>query len=112
MNKKIIILAVSGILLSGCTTKSTVYQNVERTKIEFENDAAARLFYETLSKNSANQKHSESTTIVHIPIIYKTERKVVLGPNAEFNEAVAICDTNKDGRITEAEARIYANLKP
>jgi len=36
MNEKIIILAVSGILLSGCTTKSTVYQNVERTRIEFE----------------------------------------------------------------------------
>jgi hypothetical protein len=25
---------------------------------------------------------------------------------------VAICDANKDGRITEAEARTYANLKP
>jgi hypothetical protein len=85
---------------------------VERTRIEFENDAAARLFYETLSKNSANQKTTESTTTVHIPIIYKSERKVVPGPNAEFNEAVAICDANKDGRITEAEARTYANLKP
>jgi Na+-translocating ferredoxin:NAD+ oxidoreductase RnfG subunit len=112
MNEKIIILAVSGILLSGCITKSIVYQNVERTRIEFENDAAARLFYETLSKNSANQKLSESTTTIHIPIIYKTERKVVPGPSAEFNEAVAICDSNKDGRITEAEARIYANVKP
>jgi hypothetical protein len=37
---------------------------------------------------------------------------VVPGPNAEFNEAVAICDANKDGRITEAEARTYASLKP
>ena len=112
MNEKIIILAVSGILLSGCITKSVVYQNVERTRIEFENDAAARLFYEALSKNSTNQKHSESTTTIDIPIIFKTERKVVSGPNAEFNEAVAICDANQDGRITEAEARTYANLKP
>ena len=116
MNIKIqthIILAASGLLLCGCITHhSTVYQDVERTKVEFESDAAARLFYETLSRNSAGRKHSESTTTIEIPIIFETERKVVPGRNVEFNEAVAICDSNKDGRITEAEARIYANVKP
>ena len=114
--KKIIrpcILLTTSLLLAGCIThKSTVYQNVERTRVEFESDAAARLFYETLSRNSASQKHSESTTTIEIPIIFETERKVVPGQNVEFNEAVAICDSNKDGRITENEAKIYANLKP
>jgi hypothetical protein len=33
----------------------------------------------------------------------------VAGPNVKFNAAVAICDSNKDGKITEVEARIYAN---
>jgi hypothetical protein len=115
MNKTIkscLILTASGLLLSGCITHhSTVYQDVERTKVEFESDTAARLFYETLSKNSAGRNHSESTTSIEIPIIFETERKVVSGQNVKFNEAVAICDSNKDGRITEAEARIYANVK-
>lgn len=108
--KKWIALPGLGIVLSGCIThKSIVYQDVERTKVEFESDAAARLFYETLSKNSATRKHSESTTTVSIPIIFENEQKVVPGRNVEFNEAVAACDSNKDGRITEAEARIFAN---
>ncbi len=115
MNKIIrpfIVVATSTSLLCGCIThKSIVYQDVERTKVEFESDAAARLFYETLSKNSASQKHSESTTTIDIPIIFETERKVVPGRNVEFNEAVAICDANKDGRITETEAKIYANAR-
>jgi hypothetical protein len=111
--EKYVALAVSGLLLSGCISHhSTVYQDVERTRVEFESDAAARLFYETLSKNSGNRKHSESTTSIEIPIVFETKRTVVPGRNVEFNEAVALCDSNKDGRITETEARIYANLKP
>jgi hypothetical protein len=116
MNEKIrkhIILAAAALLLAGCIThKSTVYRDVERTKVEFENDAAARLFYETLSRYTGSHKRSESTTSIEIPIIFETQRTVVPGRNVEFNEAVNICDSNKDGRITEAEARIYANLKP
>ena len=110
INKRIIALAALGILLTGCIShKSVVYQDVERVKVEFESDAAARLFYETLSRNAATGKHSESTTTVSIPIVFQNEQKVVPGRNVEFNEAVAICDSNKDGKITEAEARIYAN---
>ena len=111
--QKPIILAAVSLLLAGCIThKSTVYRDVERARVEFESDAAARLFYETLNKNSAGRKHTESTTSIEIPIIFETERTVVPGRNVEFNEAVAICDSNKDGRITEAEARIFANVKP
>ena len=110
INKHRIALAGLGVLLAGCIThKSVVYQDVDRVKVEFESDAAARLFYETLSRNSAAGKHSESTTTVSIPIIFQNEQKVVPGRNVEFNEAVAICDSNKDGKITEAEARVYAN---
>jgi hypothetical protein len=107
-------VAVSGLLLSGCigplfSHDTTVYRDVERTKVEFESDAAARLFYETLSKNPKDQKHSESSTHVNIPILYSQSRKVVPGRNAEFNEAVDACDLNKDGKITELEAKIFAN---
>ncbi|HTI99412.1 MAG TPA: hypothetical protein VL527_11065 [Dongiaceae bacterium] len=99
--------------LTGCIThRSVVYQDVERTKISFESDAAARLFYETLNKNGSSSEHSESTTSISIPIVFEHEQKVVPGRNVEFNEAVAICDSNHDGIITEQEARIYANQHP
>ncbi len=101
--------ALLGVALTGCIThKSVVYQDVERVKVEFESDAAARLFYETLNKISGG-KHSESTTTISIPIVFEHEQKVVPGPNVKFNDAVAVCDSNKDGRITELEARVFAN---
>ena len=34
---------------------------------------------------------------------------VVRGPNEAFNLAVTRCDTNRDGQITEQEARIFAD---
>ena len=111
--KKHIVLGTSSLLLAGCITHhSTVYMDVERTKVAFESDAAARLFYETLSRNPGSRKHAESTTSIEIPIIFETTRTVVPGRNVEFNEAVARCDSNRDGLITETEAKIFANLKP
>ncbi len=109
-----LVIAASGTLLTGCigpiiSHNSTVYQDTERTKVKFESDAAARLFYETLSKNPKQEKPSESKTHVWIPVIYEQNRTVIRGHNAEFNRAVAACDTNGDGEITESEARIFAN---
>jgi hypothetical protein len=104
--------AALAIVLTGCIThKSVVYRDVERVPIEFESDAAARLFYETLSRNNADKRYSESTTTVSIPIIFENEEKTVAGPNVKFNNAVAACDTNRDGKITELEARIFANQR-
>lgn len=104
-------LACAG-LLAGCIShEETVYRDVERVKVQFENDTAARLFYETLSKASAAHGRTESRTEVDVPIVFEHKRRVVSGPNAAFNEAVAICDSNKDGTITEQEARIFADLR-
>ena len=115
MNNKILnglALAVMGMSLCGCIThKSVVYHDVERVKVQFESDAAARLFYETLSRNPTNRRYTESTTTVDIPLVFEHEQKTVPGPNMKFNDAVEICDSNKDGTITELEARIFANHK-
>jgi len=97
-------------VLSGCIThESTVVRDVDRTPVEFENDAAARIFYETLSKMPSRGDRAESTTEVDIPVVFEHKRHVVTGPNATFNTAVSRCDTNKDGKITEPEARIFAD---
>ena len=71
----------------------------------------ARLFYETLSRAPDHHSQTESKTEVSIPIVFDHKQKVVDGPSRKFNEAVAICDSNKDGRITELEAKIYAEQK-
>ena len=96
-------------LNTGCiSTEQTVYQDQERVKIEFENDTAGRLFYEALSKQQSRRGRSESKTEVSIPVVFDHKRRVVEGESVAFNQAVRRCDTNGDGRITELEARIFA----
>ncbi len=95
---------------SGCiSTDETVYREEARTQVEFENDAAGRVFYETLSKLRGSHHRAESSTEVSLPIVFSHKRRVVEGESAAFNQAVHRCDTNRDGRITEAEARIFAD---
>ena len=102
-------LALAAALNTGCiSTEQTVYQDQERVKVEFENDAAGRLFYEALSKVKDRRGRSESKTEVSIPVVFDHKRRVVEGENILFNQAVRRCDTNGDGRITEQEARIFA----
>jgi hypothetical protein len=101
--------AACALVLTGCIThESTVVRDTERTKVEFENDAAARTFYEALSKAPCKDRRNESTTKYEIPILFEHRRHVVTGSNTAFNRAVELCDANKDGRITEQEARIFA----
>ena len=97
------------LLNAGCiSTERTVYQEPERVKVEFENDAAGRLFYEALSKLESRHDRNESRTSISIPVVFEHKHRVVDGENVAFNQAVRRCDTNGDGRITEQEARIFA----
>lgn len=103
-------LAVCLISMAGCIHhQETVCQDVKRVKVEFENDTAGRLFYEALSRESAKRRGSESETQVSLPIIFDHKTRIVSGPNDAFNAAVTECDTNQDGKITEVEARIFAD---
>ena len=111
MKRNTIRLAIitCALALAGCiSSHETVVRDVERTRVEFESETAGRIFYEALSRMKDGGSHSESTTKLEIPIIFEHERHVVRGHNAKFNDAVTRCDTNKDGRITEVEARIFA----
>lgn len=100
------------LIVTGCIShEETVYKDVERRPVEFENDAAARVFYETLMNSRTPGERTESKTEVSLPVVFDHKKKVVAGPNAAFNEAVTFCDTNKDGKIMESEARIFAELK-
>ena len=106
---KLITTAVCSLALGGCiTNEETVHRDVVRTKVEFENEAAARIFYEALSHCQVEYSHTDSTTEIKIPVIFDHKRRVVSGGDAAFNEAVKEADTNQDGKITELEARIFA----
>jgi hypothetical protein len=106
------IIAAGGIILTGCIThEETVYRDVDRVKIDFSNDSAARTFYETLSAHPSHRSKTESRTEVSIPVVFDHKQKVVDGPNRDFNRAVAECDTNKDGIISEHEAQIFAEQR-
>jgi len=101
--------ATAALALCGCITHhETVYRDVPRTKVEFENETAARIFYETVSQHPIRHAGEDSTTKVEIPVIFEHTEHVVSGDNVAFNESVKICDTNQDGRITELEAKIFA----
>lgn len=96
-------------LSAGCIhTHETVVRDEVRLPVEFENDTAARVFYETLSRTTEFGEKTEKRTEVELPVIFSHEQKTVRGPNTGFNEAVRRCDTNQDGRITEVEARVFS----
>jgi hypothetical protein len=106
-----VIAGVITMMGSGCISHDeTVYEEVPRSRIEFENDRAARVFYESLTK-APPRRHSESKTEVAIPFIFDHKRRVIPGQNVAFNDAVALCDTNQDGKITESEAQIFADAR-
>jgi hypothetical protein len=118
MNIRTIIgtFAIGTALVSGCITHNeTVTRDVTRRKIEFENESAGRIFYEALSHVPNSGTKSEKTSEFEIPVVLDYKRHVITGPNAAFNDAVDHCDTNKDGRISETEAKIFSeqvNGKP
>ncbi len=108
-NHLLAIVVVAGLPLTGCIThQETVYSDVPRVKVEFENEHAGRIFYEALSRMPRAHERQESKTEVSIPFVFDHEERVVSGENRTFNDAVTRCDTNGDGKISETEARIFS----
>ncbi len=96
-------------LVACVTHNETVYRDAERTPVEFENDKAARVFYEELARSPESLGDGKSTTVIELPLIMNSRRTVVSSRNLIFNNAVRLCDTNQDGLITEMEALIFVN---
>jgi hypothetical protein len=95
-------------LAAGCISHhETVYRDAPRAKVQFENDRAGRLFYETLNKRP-KANHRTSNTSISIPVVFDHHTEVKAGENEAFNAAVRDCDTSQDGIITENEAVIFS----
>lgn len=109
MKRNVVTLGAMALVAVGCIhTHNTVTKDEGRMPVEFENDGAARVFYETLSRMPGAGDSVERRSEISLPLVFSHEEKVVRGPNVGFNEAVRRCDTNQDGKITESEARIFA----
>lgn len=99
-------------IFTGCVhTVETEVRDDERVRVEFETPTAGAVFYEALSKLPAGKTREESSTKVELPIVFSAEHRIVRGPNSAFNRAVEQCDANRDGKITETEARIWADSR-
>lgn len=110
------LIASLGLLALGATTgcistNETVYADAPRTKVAFASDKAGRVFYEALATTSSGQGRTEKHTEVNL-ILIDVEHRTVTGPNRFFNAAVAVCDSDHDGPITEAEAELLAHAWP
>lgn len=113
MNIRNVLPGLAGLLLGlggvGCIShQETIRRDEERLPISFETDAAARTFYEAVEKIRIASTPTESKTEFHIPVILSHKITTVNGPHQVFNEAVRRADTDKNGKITEQEARIFA----
>jgi len=101
--------ALTVVLCAGCIHHhETIYKDENRASVEFENDAAAREFYQTVSRLPSSYAGSSSDTRVSIPFVFKHETEVRSGPYVRENKAIKACDTNHDGMISEEEARKFA----
>lgn len=101
----LLLAAVTG---PGCIShEETVRIHEERLPITFETDTAARTFYEAVEKLRTSASPSNSKTEFGIPIILSHKVTTVNGPHQVFNEGVRRADTDRDGTITEKEARIF-----
>lgn len=110
--KASLLCAFAATSFCGCITHhETVYRDVPRVKVEFENETAARVFYDSLHARPMKHAGEDSTTKVEIPVIFEHSEHIVSGENEGFNAAVKLCDTNQDGRITELEAKIFADMR-
>ncbi len=106
----LLIVTLTAVAATGCIhTEETVVRDSPRVPVEFETETAGRIFYEALSRSNGGHSHRESSAEVEVPFVFGHKTRTVRGPNLAFNEAVQRADTNHDGRITEVEARIYAD---
>lgn len=97
---------------TGCiSTHQTVTIDAPRISVAFATERAGRVFYETLARTTDSRPREEKRSHVNL-ILVDIEERTIVGPNRRFNEAVAFCDTNHDGEITETEADIFSAAWP
>jgi len=115
MKRRHVLFALLMPALAGCMTlyhkRDVARAGEERLSVNFESEAAATWFQSRLALRNRDREASKQTLFA-VPFVTLYHRETVLADNAFFNDQVRACDTNGDGKITEAEARVYACPTP
>ena len=101
---------VVSLLGGGCVT---FYRKTEeigakepRLTVDFETEHAAQLFNSTVEKKLRQPAPTDNSR-VGVPFVTFYSKTRVMSENARYNAEVVKCDSNGDGKISEAEARTY-----
>lgn len=101
----VLFLALCG---GGCVTTG-IARNEPRSSIRFADPAAAQVFYDAyITKNYSRAMGTGSYFEVGVPAQLPYEHKEYPTDNVYFNAAVAAADTDRDGMISQDEARHYS----
>jgi hypothetical protein len=96
-------IAVLGCITSGCVTHTTI-KDESRQSVHFSSPEAAQTFYDAYL--SGNNLKGDGYVAVYVALPY--EHRTVSTDNVRFNSAVQAADSNRDGMISEEEARAFA----
>ncbi|MEK9810071.1 MAG: hypothetical protein VW362_06455 [Candidatus Nanopelagicales bacterium] len=80
----------------------------DRIAVNFASERAGRVFYEALSRMPDLGSREENRSSVSL-ILINVGSRIITGPSAKFNAAVAMADSDRNGMITEQEADIFAS---
>ena len=107
---------LSGVLIAftlsstGCITlyskKEEIGEREERLTINFESEDAAQLFNTTAARRLKKPAPTDKS-YVGIPFVTLYSKTTVLSENARYNDEIRRCDSDRDGIITDAEAKAY-----
>jgi hypothetical protein len=97
------LIALFSLTASGCVTRSVV-KDEARQQVRFASAEAAQAFYETYLAVYYPPRAGDSVALA-VTMPYRQERHST--DNVFFNAAVRSADSNRDGVISEDEARAY-----
>ena len=104
------LVSLVAISSTGCITiynkKEEIGEREERLSVTFESEDSAQLFNTTASRKLKKPSPTD-TSFVGIPFVTLYSKTTVLSENARFNDEIRRCDSNRDGIITDAEAKAY-----
>lgn len=110
------VFALAAISLLGCITTSCVgvtytkYKDEPRQRIRFSSTAAAQTFYDAYASIDRPQVRDGRfhSIKVYAGLVSPYSQHTKTTENIGFNAAVQRADANRNGTITEKEARAYA----
>ena len=103
-----IALCLGGGCLVNSGSEKVVESDAKRMKIDFESEEGLSKFQGTVRQRYETGGGVVSKSGFAIPFVVAVGEKRVLSENAYYNGEVAKADANGDGKISDAEARVYA----